>query len=146
MSFIVAVKSTLDKVVYDIAQANNYEFFDMDGAYMSADIAESTKPALAVSLSSIYEYPRDPFYQIQFEVGARTSEDESQYESLEAIALLQAQFRYGNSFSVMDYSSATPPTVRLGEIIVHTINTSPAAFDKVSGLRSLHVTATVQRF
>jgi len=145
-SFHLALKSTIDKLLLDAAKSNGYEFFDLDGVYMDADIAESSKPAIAWSLLGFTEAPRDPFWHLQFEVGARTAYDESQYSSMTIAAKIQETFPVASSFYIQDYSSDNQPSVNLGEVIISTSSTTPAEFDKVSGMRPVHITATVQRF
>ena len=144
--FSLALKSTLDKILLDIATANGYEFFDLDGSYLTPEKTESEKPAIAWSLLSLSEAPRDPFWNLQFEAGAKTSNDEAQYVSLEIVSIVQELFTVGSSFPIADYSGTNIPTQNLGEIIISHSGSTPAAFDRASGLRSIHVMATVQRF
>ena len=80
--FAISVKSTLDKFVHDLAVANGYGYADADGSYMSADVIESEAPAQIWSFSHFGSNPVDPFYQLRFEVEAKTSNDISQYDSL----------------------------------------------------------------
>lgn len=144
--FPLAVKSTIDKILFDTATAHNYAFFDLDGSYMTPEKTESEVSAITWSLLSLSEYPRDPFWNLQFEVSAKTSHDESQYDSMKIQSLAQDLFSVGSHFYVKDYSGLIIPTVNLGEIHIAMSSSAPAGFDRVSGLRPLHVTATVQRF
>lgn len=144
--FPLYVKATIDKILFDEANKYGYEFFDMDGSYMNADKAESSNPAIIWSMLSFVENLRDPFWHLQFEVSARTSNDESQYDSLKISSITQELFAATKSFYIRDYSGAVNPTQNLGEIIVISAGLSPAAFDRISGIRPTQVTASVQRF
>lgn len=145
-NFALALKSTIDKILYDTASVHGYNFYDLDGSYQSTEQVESENTAIAWSLSSFTESPRDPFWNMQFEVNAVTSNDASQYESLKVMSLLQQLFSVGSSFYIGDYSGVNLPTSNLGEFIVSWSGASPAAFDRTAGLRPLQVMATVQRF
>ena len=144
--FPLFVKATIDKILLDEANKHGYEFFDMDGSYMNADKAESSNPAIIWSMLSFVENLRDPFWHLQFEVSARTSNDESQYDSLKISSITQELFATTKSFYIRDYSGSATPTQNLGEIIIISAGLSPAAFDRISGIRPTQVTASVQRF
>lgn len=145
-TFPLEIKSTIDKLLYDTAVVNGYDFFDLDGSYMNTAKAESEVSAITWSLLSLSEYQRDPFWMLQFEVDAKTAKDESQYDSVKIHSIIQSLFAVGKSFFVKDYSGIALPTITTGEILVSASSSSPAAFDRVSGLRPVHITATVQRF
>jgi hypothetical protein len=144
--FPLSVKSTLDKILFDKATENGYGYFDLDGVYMVADKAESVEAAFAMSSFSMVGMPRDPFYQIQFDVDARTADDEAQYLSLQMTSILQELLAVGSSFYVMDYTGNEVPTQNLGEIIISSSGSYAPAFDRVSGLRPVQIIGTVQRF
>lgn len=145
-NFPLHLKSTLDMLIFKLATDNGYDFFDLDGAYMDADKAESANAALVWSLLSLVENNRDPFWHIQFEVGARTSNDESQYLSLQLTSLVQELFSAGSSFFIQDFSTEVEPTEKVGEIIIISAGTAPPAFDRISGIRPIQISASVQRF
>lgn len=144
--FLLAVKSTLDKEVADLSIALGKYFFDLDGSHMQTDKVESQNDALACSFSGSNEYPRDPFYQVSFDVYAKTSADVSQYNSLLIVSRITSRFAVGASFKVRNYSSITPdPQVR-GLITCTEAASSGAGFDKTSGFRPVTVSALVHRF
>ena len=144
--FTLQVKSTLDKILKDLANSNGYLGFDIDGSALSADMAESTDPAIVWSFHSLEEDTRDPFYRLQFEAAARTADDVSQYGSVGIQSLLQSTFAVGESFYVMDYSGVAAPTQVLGEVIISKLHPGVPVFDNTAGIRGVMVVATVQRF
>lgn len=139
--FPLALKSTLDKIIKDLADAHNYDFIDLDGAYLMADVMESQASALAWNLTQLIEYPRAPLWQVEFEAGGKTSNDPSQYVSMEIASLVQTKFFVGASFPIMDYSGSAAPTQKLGELFVTSVGVSPAQFDRVAGLRLIRILA-----
>jgi hypothetical protein len=144
--FALALKSTLDKAINDLATANGLVYLDLDGAYMMSDLLESQAAAIAWSMSHLVENPADPLYHLEFDVGGKTSEDPAQYVSLGLVGLISSQFRAGSSLKIMDYSGAALPTEVLGEIYVTASGAQPAQFDRISGYRLVHVTAKAVRW
>ena len=144
--FSLAVKSTIDKLIYELASSNNYDFFDLDGSYLLPEQAESTKPAIAWGLLNFSERGRDPFYTIHFEVGAKTANDESQYTSMNLLGLIQGAFPVNKSIYVSDYSKESGPSVVSGCMTITSSVSTPPSFDKVSGTRAVQLIAAVQRF
>lgn len=144
-NFALAVKSTIDKHLYDISSTNSWGFFDLDGAYMDSQQMESKEAAISWSFLHLLEDPKDPLYRFEFEAGPKTSDDLSQYLSLEIVSVLQNVFKRGASIYVMDYSGSTTPTEILGCITITASASVPAQFDNVSGFRMLHVQAAVSR-
>jgi hypothetical protein len=145
-NFPLALKSTLDKLLVDLATANGYDAFDLDGSYMVPEKTESESPAIVWSIPSPSPMPRDPFYHLQFEVGARTANDESQYLGMKITSLLGQVLAVGESFYVMDYSTLVAPTVTLGDIFITSNIPTPPEFDRISSIRAIQITAAVQRY
>lgn len=148
-SFETAVKSTLDKKIKDLAQANGYDFVDLDGSFLFGDLMESQSSALAWSLITLVGAPRRPLWALVFEAGGKTSYDPAQYVSMDIVSLVTHAFEPGSSFDVMDYSGASgspAPTVKMGEIIITDCGVRPAQFDRVAGLRLVLVEASILEF
>jgi hypothetical protein len=144
--FTLALKSSVDREVYKLAAENAYEFFDLDGAYLLPEQAESTKPAIAWSLLNIIEAPRDPFYSVHFEVGARTSNDVAQYDSMRILCLIQNAFPVNKDIRIVDYSKEYVTGEVVGYFLITSTVSTPPSFDKVSSIRTIQFTAAVQRF
>lgn len=144
--FPLAVKSTIDRIIFEEAMLQGCDFFDLDGVYLNASHVESAKPAIAWSLLSLMENHRDPYYLLHFEVAAKTVNDESQYNSMTIISAILNTFSVGNYFFIRDYSKAEAEGKVLGNLMITLASTSPPGFDKVSSLRTVQLTALVQRF
>lgn len=142
MSFPLAFKSTIDKIIKDLADSRGYDFIDLDGSYLLSDVMESQATALAWTQISLVEAPRRPLWMAEFDAGGKTSADPSQYLSMETVSLITDIFRVGSSFHVFDYSGMAMPTQRMGEVFVTSVGVSPAQFDRVAGLRLVRVTVS----
>lgn len=145
-TFPLALKSTIDRLVFEAATLQGCDFFDLDGVYLNASHVESAKPAIAWSLLSLIENHRDPYYLLHFEVAAKTANDESQYSSMTIISAILNTFAVGNNFFITDYSQAEADGKVLGTLLITLASTSPPGFDKVSSIRTVQLTAAVQRF
>lgn len=143
MSFALSLKSTLDKLVFDLATDNSLAYVDLDGAYLSPDVMESTASALAWSLTTFSGNPQPPLYRLEFHVGGKTSDDPAQYKSLDIVSLITDLFAPDSYFDILDYSGEGTPTIKLGQLHVTSSESLPAQFDKVSGLRLVRVNAQV---
>ena len=146
INFPLAVKSTIDKLVYDLASVNGYDFFDLDGSYLLADHVESMKPAITAGSFVCTPSPRDPFYSVHFEVAAKTSTDQAQYDSLYMTSMIQDLFQVGLQFYVADYSGDTIPTNNLGWLYINYTASDTPGFDKISGLRPVRIMASGFRY
>jgi hypothetical protein len=144
--FAVAVKSTFDAMLYNLAQASGYESFDFDGSNLSAAVIQSEAPAIAWSLLSLTPNPRDPYYDLQFEAGAKTSNDPTQYESMQIVGQIEELFPIGDALFIYDYSQTTPPTEAVGSLTITALSSVPSTYDQSSGLRMVHIAAKLMRF
>ncbi|WP_019865136.1 hypothetical protein [Methylovulum miyakonense] len=145
-TFDVAVKSTIDKVLSDLAMASGWIFFDLDGAYLTPDIGESKAPAIVVSFPGITPNPRDPYYAVVFEAGARTSDDPAQYIAKTILGTISEVLDIHKGIPVYDYSGAVAGDVKLGELIPISRIPTPSRFDQISGLNMYQLVALCQRF
>jgi len=146
-NFPVEVKSTLDKLLADLAEANNWLFFDLDGGYLLPQIMGSTEPAIVISFPGLTDSPRDPFYNVIFEVGARTSDDPSQYLTRKITGAIGKVIERNKAIQVYNYHEESPSsTDATGYLFPVNITPTPARFDQVSGLTMLQVHAEVFRY
>lgn len=143
--FPLIIKSTVDYLAGLLATEVGVPFIDLDGAELSAGLLETDQSALAWSLATLSEDPRDPLWTMEFEIGAKTSNDPSQYTSLDLVSLVRKQFYVGAVMDVMDYTGTAAPTVKAGKLIISSVATAPQQFDRTSGLRLVSVTAKVMR-
>jgi len=133
----ISVKSTLDKLLNDLALANSMGYYDLDGAYLSPDQAESKDATLISRFLGVSPALRDPLYQGSFQAGVSVGDDPAQYASLKYMSILLDMFRIGAGFDVYDYSGAVRSENRIGLIVVTAVVPSPTEFDQVSS-QNLH--------
>lgn len=149
-AFVVAMKSTLDKVMTDqIAAMVAGGYPDLKGA----DLDDNTQfdkvkgaaiPALLWQFNSLDPVPRDPLYQFSFLVGAKTVADAGNYTLTALIAKLSTLFEEGVQHRVFDYSE-TPVSADMGYFLVSSMSMAPQQFDQQSNIRLWLVTASAQR-
>lgn len=145
-NFALAVKSTLDKVVFDLATAKSVQYFDLDSEIFAENMLLTDDSALGWSLVGLTESPMDPLWDIEFDVCGKTTIDPAQYVSLDLISAVNEKFKQGVSFDVKDYSTPTPPTQVLGQILITGLQVRPQHFDKTAGFRTVGVTAKAMRW
>lgn len=144
--FDVAVKSSLDKLLNDVAVANGWMYFDIDGAYLTPEIVESKAPAIVISYPGLTANPRDPFYAAVFEVGARTADDPFQYLSKNILGEISLALEVNKGLFIYDHSGSVSGAALLGELIPTSQTPSPSRFDQVSSLSMYQIVAMCQRF
>jgi hypothetical protein len=140
-NFKLAVKSTLDKIMKDVADSLSISFFDLDGVALVSDVFESEASALAWSLLTFHDAPVPPMYFIEFESGGKTSNDISQYISMSIVDAISDKFCSGKSYDIMDYSGQSQPTKVLGNMYISGCGVAPAQTDRGSGLRLVRIQA-----
>ncbi|RLA43137.1 MAG: hypothetical protein DRR06_12870, partial [Gammaproteobacteria bacterium] len=81
-NFPVALKSTVDKIGYDLAQAESpaVEFVDLDNVVNTTALLKTDDTALIWSMGLLVPTPRDPLYSVSFHIGARTVNDPANYD------------------------------------------------------------------
>jgi len=145
-TFPLAVKSTLDKIAFDLANSASLNYLDIDGVLLEAALVESDQPALGWSLSTLADSPVDPMYYLEFEIGAITAIDPAQYQALDIIGLTRSAFKPGTDIPVFDYSGEVVGTQQLGVIHVTWAGVTPKQFDRAASLRMATVQAHALRF
>ena len=142
----LALKSTIDKMLLELATSKGYGFFDLDGIYQDTGSINTLSPAIAWSFQVWAESPRDPLWEMSFEAGARTSEDLSQYDSMRIAGEVISLFTAGTDFEIFDYSLEVEGTTPLGRLWVTNSMVVPVVFSDSSTLRMGNIQAKVLRF
>lgn len=145
--FLVAVKSTLDKLGNDLAlsQVTPTKFVDLDDATAVEAVLTSTEDAILWELSSFDVAPVDPLYRVEFNIGARTTNDPANYNILKLAGKVREVFQIGSKIEIRDYSGDTASSP-LGFLFVTFIAVNPQVYDRVSGIRMISVSAKAQRY
>lgn len=147
MSFISAVKSTLDYQLGRFAQSAGKPYFDIDQAEWTTQALEDINEGLLFSLASMQEDPRDPLWSVLFSVGVRLRGDLAQYETLRLSAI--QTFPMHQTIPVYDYGVATAPDpaidAPLGFLLPVESRLEPISFDRVSGVRPVQFHAKAWR-
>lgn len=145
-SFPVAVKSTIDKLGWDLAQAEApaVKFIDLDNVVNTANLMESDDNALIWSMAVLAPTPSDPLYACSFMIGARTVNDPANYDIMLLVGKLSAVFEEGSLIDIHDYTGAVAGP-RIGVLTMTRVTVLPQEFDKVSGIRMVSLEGRVQR-
>lgn len=144
--FPLAVKSTIDKLGFDLAQAEipPVKFIDLDNAVNTTALLSSQDNALVGELSILEPRPRDPMYQVSFSIGARTVNDPANYDIMTLVGKLKAKFAVNAVLEIRDYSGAAAGPI-VGRLTVSQDTIMPQQYDKVSGIRLIAVRAMALR-
>lgn len=145
--FLVAVKSTIDKLCNDLALAQDTptRFVDLDDATAVEDVMTSSDPAVIWDMGSFEESPSDPLYYSTFSIGARTTEDPSNYNILRLTGDIGDVFKVGVSLDIKDYSGSLA-SESMGRLHILSVSVNPQGFDRISGVRLASVVARAQRW
>ena len=144
--FPVALKSTIDKIGYDLAQTESppVQFVDLDNVVNTTELLTSEDTALIWSMSVLAPTPRDPLYSCAFSIGARTVNDPANYDIMLLVGKLKAAFNIGSTIAIFDYTGVTAGP-KVGILTVSNVAVMPQEFDKVSGIRMVSLEAKAQR-
>lgn len=144
--FDLSLKTTIDKLLFDLATLHGYGFFDLDGVYQSASKVADTAPAICWTFLSSLNSAKDPRGSLVFEAGAKTTADLSQYLSLEVASRVKDFFSENEDFEVKDYRGVDAGTEVLGRVFIKSAMLVPPVFDAASGFRMVNLEAQVLRF
>ena len=146
-AFLVAIKSTLDKLANGLAEAQipPIGYVDLDDATAVENVMASTNDAIIWEMGGISEAPRDPLYHLTFSMGARTFNDPSNYNILRLTGLIRSHIPVHLSLDIKDYSGVTA-TASVGTLRIISVDVNPQLYDKTSGIRLISITATAQRW
>jgi hypothetical protein len=147
--FPLAVKSTIDKLLIDFATTLTpaLDVVDLDDPVNMAELLASEKPAVVWEMLQLE--PLDgscALYVAVFNIGAKTTNDPSNYGILALVGKLGAVFRPGTSFQIRDYSGALPGAEDLGYMYISGPRVVPQQFDQQSGVRMATVEAKIMRY
>ena len=140
--FYSQVKSTIDKAGVDIANAfqGGVNFVDLDDTVAVAGLMEGPDTAVVWELLSLTEDPADPLYQVQFGIGAKTTQDGGNYSLSELLDAIRTTINVRGSLDIIDYSPGGDGTTRHGYLYITEVAVDPQLFDKASGIRLISVT------
>ena len=138
--FILAVKSTIDKLGYDLGQAESpaITFVDLEDTINTTALFKTNDTAYVWDMAVLAPSPRDPLYSVAFSVGARTVNDSANFTSLALVGKVKSAFSIGESIEVRLYSGPTAGPV-MGSIYMTSAIIMPHNFDKVAGIRMVSV-------
>lgn len=144
-TFSLSIKSTIDYLAKQIADAKGLPFLDLASAEFDAAIVESDQPAICWDFESIDESPRDPMWTCSFSIGAMAMLDPSQYISLDLVGLVSEKFCVGSSHEIYDYSGATKSEL-VGQFYVVSCGLAPAQQDQATNVRFVTVSVRAVRY
>lgn len=145
--FLLAVKSTIDKLGSDLASAQvpPVRFVDLDDSTAVEEVLTSTDPAIIWEFSGLEDSPSDPLYTAVFSIGARTTNDAANYSILSLVGKVRAIFPVNEVIEIKNYSDVVA-SAKQGNMRVTSVSVNPQAYDRTSGLRLITIAARVQRF
>lgn len=156
--FVMAVKSTIDKLAYDAAEAvitrevgdTSPKVIDLDNSTNVQELATSKNDHILMRFMYLDESPIDPLWDLEFYIGARTVNDAGNYSLMELVESFRSQVKKGADLVFYDYSGASPSDNRVGWGTVSDCTIEPHIFEGIAGIRLYRVRArcineTVQR-
>lgn len=144
--FLKALKSTVDKVGFDLGQiqAPPLEFVDLDNTVKAQEMFDSQDDYLIWEMLTLTDDPRDPLYTATFNIGARTVNDPANYDILTLAGKVKAIFKIGQRIDIYDYTG-TVVSSKGGSMIPIDVSVMTQQYERVSGVRMITVTAKAQR-
>jgi len=150
-TFVLEVKSTLDKIMMDIRQdfedggVANIKGVDLDDIKQVDIDLGGTDPCVVWQLASLDQHPRDPLWMMKFAAGVKTTADKGNYNLAEFMSKISASFAIDKIIEIYDYSEDTPDPTKVGTVTVCSHEINPQQFDHQSGLRLLVINSKVIR-
>ena len=136
--FLLSVKSTIDKVAYDLAQSLSIGCVDLDDSSKTAALFKSADTAVVLEFNTLTEMPRDPLYEGFLHIGIRTVGDPANYVNLDLMGKVQALFPINERVPVKDYSGAVAGSLE-GSLYIMESNVLSQGYALLSGVRLLAV-------
>lgn len=145
-SFLLAFKSTIDKLGYELGQAQSpvLKFVDLDNTVKTKEMFDSNDDALVWEMLTLTDAPKDPLYMATFNIGARTVNDAANYDILALAGKVKAVLLIGGKVDIFDYSGAVAGP-KGGFFMPIDVSVMSQQYERVSGVRMLTVTARAQR-
>lgn len=144
--FPVALKSTIDRIGFDLGQAESppVNFVDLDNVVNTTALLKSEDTAFIWSMAVLTDAPKDPLYAVSFQIGARTVNDPANYDIMRLVGKLKEAFKVDASLDIFDYTGVSVGP-KVGVMLVSRVTVLPQEFDKVSGIRMISLEGRVQR-
>jgi len=146
--FVIAVKSTIDKVGKDLSTSLGIpDFVDLDDTVNVADVLSGTKSAVVWRFMNLDEDPIDPLYALSFMIGIKTTSDVSNYSMLNFISTVKSNFSVSGKLKIRDWSGTVVPdmTTDMGYMFFTDSGVDSQVLDRESGVRMLTVEARAAR-
>lgn len=138
-----AVKTTIDKLVHDLASAvpgTPLLVGLVDDSANFEEVLGNTKPALLYQVARLSG--RAPKFDLTFNVGAKTTDDASNFLITKVVEAMNDKFYTGAWYALHDYSGAVA-SEKLGAMTLVEANVMPSQFDKQSNIRMMSCQAKV---
>ncbi len=138
--FLIALKSTLDKVMMDLRAELSAEYptlqaVEVDDLAQTDAAQKSAEPALIWSFGSLQPAPRPPLYRAEFMVGAKTTADGANYQLTALLSKVRQKFAHGHTIVLFDYSGSVADPTEAGFLNIGANEVAQQEFDRQSGLR-----------
>jgi hypothetical protein len=143
LAFVMAVKSTIDKIASDAATVLGCVVIDLDNSVNIQELVNSPDPAIITRFMSLDEDPIDPLWTVEFYIGAKTAQDPGNYALIQMIESFRSTVRKGAYIDCYDYSGATASSNKVGLATVIDCTVEPHLFEGVAGVRLYQVKARI---
>lgn len=145
-NFYLKVKSSIDKLAYDVASALSIGAVELDDVTNVEEDLAGDADLVVYQMVDLQPDPLDPLYSVQFEVGIKTTRDVSNFDMATLISTVQEMIEIDDTFYLRDYSGITLPTEDIGYMYITGTNIDPQMFDGASGIRMQRCGARVVRY
>ena len=136
MSFYLSVKSSIDRVAFDIGTLLGVsKVVELDDTVNIDEALASPESMVVYQLLSLDEEPLDPLWSVNFDIGVKTVSDAANYDMADLMGKVHQVLFKDHSFYVKDYSGVDAPTEVEGYIYVTDMTVDPQAFDGAAGIR-----------
>lgn len=144
-TFLVATKSTIDKLCKTLANTLSIDYIDLDDTTETARLFGTDNNSLLFEFSTLQSDPKDPIYVGSFNVGARTVTDPANYEILKLVGHVKKLFPKGERILIADSYEAVE-TGTVGVMVPGDAEVITQTYDLLSGVRMVSVGFRAQRF
>lgn len=145
-NFYLAVKSTIDFIAHTLATAHGIRAVEIDDVTNVESALAGSDDLIMFQLVDMQPDPSDPLYNLQFEIGVKTTSDSANYDLATLLSSVQDEIAVEDVFFVQDHSTVNPATEDLGYIYITGSQVDPQAFEGLSGVRMQTVYAKVVRY
>lgn len=143
-TFLVSIKSTIDKIGHSLASSKGIEYVDLDDVTTTAALFRGESSAIVMEFNTLEPDPEDPIYSGSFNIGARTVQDPGNYDILKLVGDVENLFP--KSARIMVYDSYEEQETGLQGILIPGDKlVVPQQYDMSSGFRMVEVKFKAQR-